>query len=351
MDFLLWRIKHGPLPVPLVTTGSPSDANPGALGQPHTQVLFGGSGLDYGTFPGGRLELGFWLDAGSRFGVDFGGFALGQQRTTFSAFSDAAGNPVLSVPIFNAQTQKEDQLPVAAPGAFAGGVVVSSTSQLWGADVNGDVNVYRGPGFQADLLAGFRYLNLRERLGLQTPDVRLPSSSGQGGGTEFNTVDDFRTENQFFGGQLGGRIGYCWQRWTVDLTGTVALGSTYQTIDIDGFGVATGSNGVPQFVPGGIFAQPSNMYRYWAWDFTVTTQAELKVGFQVCRNVQLTAGYDFLYWSSVVRPGEQINREVNVSQSPLLGGGTPSGPAQPVAPLSRTEFFAHGLSLGLDLRW
>jgi hypothetical protein len=351
-DFLLWFIKDGPLNVPLVTTGSTSDTNPGALGQPHTQVLYGDNNLNFGAFSGGRLEGGVWLDAESRFAIEGGGFALSQRVVGFSAFSDSNGNPVLSVPFFNAQKGQEDQTPIAYPGNLAGGVFVTSTSELWGLDLNATYNAYRGRGFQVNLLGGVRYLNLRERFNLQTPDVSLPDSSGQGGGINYNTVDDFSANNQFVGGQLGARIGYQWDRLTLDLTGKVALGSTYQTLNINGFGEASGGSvGQPQFSPGGIFAQPTNMGRYWAWDFSVVPEGELKIGYRVWHNLVLTAGYDFIYWSSVVRPGEQINREVNLSQSGLLGSGTLSGPAQPVAPLTRTDFYAHGLTLGLDFRW
>src|SRR5262249_40418979 len=102
-DFLLWFIKNGPLNVPLVTTGSSSDSNPGALGQPHTRVLFGNDSLDFGATPGGALNVGGWFDADRRFGVEGGFFILSQQQVDFAAFSNNAGSPVLSVPFFNAQ--------------------------------------------------------------------------------------------------------------------------------------------------------------------------------------------------------------------------------------------------------
>jgi hypothetical protein len=349
-DFLLWFIKDGPLNVPLATTGSASDANPGALGQPHTQVLFGNSNLDYGAIPGGRFELGYWFGDSARFGIEAGFFWLGQENVNFNAFSDNNGSPVLSVPIINAQTGKEDQVPVAAPGIFAGGVVVRSGSTLGGANVDGAFNVYRC-GLQIDLLGGFRFVDLREFLDLQTPDVALTSTGGAAAGTTFNTVDSFHASNQFYGGQLGTRIGYHGDRLSVDFTGLVSLGSTYQSINIDGFSVFNPPGGPPSFSSGGIFAQPTNMGRYWAWDFTVVPEGELKFGYRVWRNLRVTAGYDFLYWSSVVRPGAQINRDVNLSQSSLLGAGTLTGPAQPVAPLSRSDFFVHGVSVGLDWRW
>jgi hypothetical protein len=350
-EFLLWFVKDGPLNVPLVTTGSTADSLPGVLGQPHTRVLYGDNNLDFGAIPGGRLEGGVWFGAESRFGIEGSVFVLSQESTGFSAFSDANGSPVLAIPFFNAQTGHEDLTPVSFPGSLAGGVIVRSSSELWGIDLNGMYNVWRDRGFEASLLAGVRYLNLHERFEMQTPDVSLANSSGPGG-INFNTFDDFGANNQFVGGQLGGRLGYRRDRLSVDLTAKVALGSTYQTLDINGVGVVSGGSvGQPQFSPGGVFAQPTNMAHYWAWDFAVVPQGELKVGYRVWRNLELTAGYDFLYWSSVVRPGQQINRDINPSQSAIMGGGGLVGPAQPVAPLGRTDFFAHGLSLGLDFRW
>src|SRR5690349_12072152 len=46
-DYLLWWVRKGPTPGPLLTTGSADDAIPGALGQPNTVPLFGDGGLNY----------------------------------------------------------------------------------------------------------------------------------------------------------------------------------------------------------------------------------------------------------------------------------------------------------------
>ncbi len=349
-DFLLWFVKNGPLNVPLVTTGSTADANAGALGQPHTRVLFGDNTLDYGAIPGGRLEAGYWFGDASRWGVEAGFFLLAQKTTDFSALSDNSGNPVLAVPIFNAQKRAEDQVTVAFPGVYAGGVFVHSESTMGGANVDGCFNLVRDHGLQVDLLGGFRYVNLQEELDVQTPDVNI-SSSSQSAGTAYNTVDYFRTNNDFYGGEIGARVGWCRDRLSADLLACVAVGSTNQWVYINGYGSAATPGGTPSYPPGGIFAQPTNSGRYRSWDFSVVPELSLKLGYRVWHNVQLTVGYDFLYWSSVVRPGDQINREVNLSQSGLLGGGTLSGPAQPVAPLGRTDFFVNGLNLGMEVRW
>ena len=86
-DYLLWWSKNGPLSAPLVTNGSAHDALPGALGQPHTEVLYGGNGIDFGVLSGLRLESGLWLNAGETLGVESGFFFVGgnSRPSRFSA--------------------------------------------------------------------------------------------------------------------------------------------------------------------------------------------------------------------------------------------------------------------------
>jgi hypothetical protein len=349
-DLLLWWVKSGPLNVPLVTTGSASDAIPGAIGQPNTQVLHGGNGLNYGTFAGARFDIGAWLDAKDRFGIDAGLFLIGENTTGFRAFSDLNGLPLLAVPFVNAQTGRHDQVPVAGPDTFAGGAIVRSSSRMWGTNLDGLFNVYRGGGVQVTLVGGFEFLHLREDLNLSTPDVDI--SDGRNNGVVFNTFDDFKTVNDFYGGRIGARVNYRWRFVTVDLLAAVGLGGTHQSLAVDGFNSSLDAQSfTPAVGPGGIFAQPTNMGHTSGWDFTVVPQAQLKLGFDVWHNVRFILAYDFLYWSSVVRPGAQVNGVLNLSQNSLLGGGSLVGLAQPAPLFNRSDFFAQGLSLGLELRW
>lgn len=99
-DYLLWWITKGPLNDPLVTRGNPADTHPGAIGQPGTSVLFGGQGLDFNSFSGGRVTLGGWLDADQRFGAEGSGFFLEDRALGFAAAGDANGNPPIYVPLF-----------------------------------------------------------------------------------------------------------------------------------------------------------------------------------------------------------------------------------------------------------
>jgi hypothetical protein len=54
--------------------------------------------------------------------------------------------------------------------------------------------------------------------------------------------------------------------------------------------------------------------------------------------------------NSVVRPGDQIDHTVNITQNAILdpnGVGKLIGPAQPNALFNRTDFWALGLNFGL----
>ena len=174
-DYLMWWMRHGPLSAPLLTTGDPTNAVPGALGQPGTRVLFGGSGLDYGTFSGGRLMVGGWLDSDQAIGIEGGGFLFEQKAIRFAVASDNTGVPPIYLPVINqdpasANFRGQGSFTVADPlfpsviGPTSGNVAVSSATRLWGAELNGLFNLARAPSWRLDGIVGFRYLDLQESL-------------------------------------------------------------------------------------------------------------------------------------------------------------------------------------------
>jgi hypothetical protein len=86
-EYLLWWIKNGPIDVPMLTTGTTSITTrstvggfvgspinfpftQGGLGVPGTSVLYGASGLDYGSLSGIRVTTGGWLDADGLIGIE-----------------------------------------------------------------------------------------------------------------------------------------------------------------------------------------------------------------------------------------------------------------------------------------
>ena len=141
------------------------------------------------------------------------------------------------------------------------------------------------------------------------------------------------------------------------MTGKVALGSTHQVVNIQGDTTQTALPGgfapMPGSFAGGIYALPTNSGRRFANEFSVIPALELKVGYQLTQRLRATLGYDFMYWNQVVRPGNQIDHSINPTQSVPFGttGGVLVGPAVPAALFNRTDFWAQGVSFGLELRF
>jgi hypothetical protein len=342
-EYLLWWIKDSQFP-PLVTTsplGTPRQFA-GVLGAPGTQSLFGGS-VENDVRSGARLNIGFWFDDCQTVGLEGSFLFLGERSTNFTA--GTPGFPILARPIFDVQAGMEASQLVSFPGVLAGSVAISSSSKLWGAELNLRTAWWRGCWWHIDGLLGFRYLGLDENLTIGE-DLAIAT------GGRITVLDQFGTRNNFYGGQLGMEIGTKWCRWSLDLLGKVALGSMHQVVSINGNSTFT-TPGLPTMVqPGGLLALPTNIVHTSADRFAVVPEAGVKLGYQLTQHVKLFVGYTFLYASDVARPGHQIDRGINVTQLPSqVGPGTLVGPARPAPLLQSTDFWAQGVNFGLEIRY
>jgi hypothetical protein len=346
-DYLLWWTKDNRLP-PLLTTGSVLDARPGALGQPGTSVLYGGD-VDSGTRSGGRLYGGWWFDDAHRFGIDGTFFFLDSRSENFSDVSN--GVPVLAVPYFNVNTNKEGALPLAFPGSRAAGVAAQVSNRLWGADTDFRYAAWRTDCMQVSLLAGFRYLQLQESL-QTSADVLTAGSAPSGPGSEFFPSDRFATRNDFYGGQLGADVSYYWRGFFLEATAKIALGGTNESAMIDGSTLVNNPLGGQFILPFGGLAMPTNIGCYSRTIFTVVPEANVSVGYQITRHLRATVGYTFLYTNRAVRPGDVIDTGVNPTVDRNAAVGTPViGPPRPTFPGLDSDFWAQGLNFGLEFRY
>jgi len=339
-----WSLPDGPVRVPLVTTGDPAaDPLAGNLGQPTTRVLFGGAGLDYGPAAGLRVTVG---GAAGPVGGEVSVLRLDPREVAFGARSGPAGSPALYVPVFNLGTGREGSVIVADPvfGA-AGAAAAASRSALWGWEADAVVPVGHGWA-EVALVGGVRYLELTESLALRTSVTDLVI------GTQTDGVDVFGTSSQFCGAQVGGRVTAGHGPWFAGLTARVAVGATRSVVDVAGRTDQAGVVPVPSGTfPGGIFAQPTNLGRRSATELAAVPELDVRAGCEAWGCLRVFVGYDALYWTRVARPGDQIDRSLNPSQSPVFGAGSLTGSARPAGLLGRTDFFAHGLTAGLELRY
>ena len=339
-EYLLWWVRGSNTP-PLVTRGSVSDTTPGALGLPGTTVLFGGHGVEDNPFSGGRFMVGYWLNDGHDLGIEAGGFFLGQGSRNFAAQS--FGNPVLARPILDANTGLESTELVAGPGVLAGRVTVHADTTLWGYEANLRRNWLCWCNWYVDLLIGFRGMWLDENLNVHESLAAL-----RGTGTTFEVDDRFGTQNRFYGGQIGAIAEYRLGKWVFDVKSKLALGNTSEVVNVRGstvisdptFGTTTNS--------GGLLALSSNIGRYHRDVVTFVPEVGFNVGYQFNEHVRGFVGYSFLYWSSVARPGNQIDRVVNPNLLPPVVAGAP---ARPAFNFNSSDFWAQGINLGLEFRY
>jgi hypothetical protein len=346
-EYLLWWIRDSHLP-PLVTASPPASA--GILGQPGTIVLFGGR-TENEERSGGRFRAGYWFDCQQTCGIEGGYFFLGSRSVNFTAGSAGAGSAVIARPFFNVITGAEDAELVSVPGMLTGATAVNLSSRLQGAELNGVCNLCCGCSGRVDVLAGFRYLELTEGLGI-TEDLTVAPGVPVSGGTVFRVNDQFSTRNRFYGGQVGARAEFWRGNLFVNVRGMVALGSTDQVVAVAGSTVIAPPGQVPTVANGGLLALPTNSGHFSRDQFAVVPEVGINVGYQVTQHLRAFVGYSFLYWSNVVRPGDQIDRGVNLTQVP--GSATAShliGPARPAPVLRDTDFWAQGISFGVAFRY
>jgi hypothetical protein len=352
-ELLLWNISNSHVP-PLVTTSPPTSL--GVLGQPGTAVLFGDS-LNHEEFTGGRFSAGWWFDPCQRCGLEASYFFLGQRSIGFDAAS--TGNPLLARPFFDASpsVNGEDSELVAnplipgLPGLIplTGAIHINQSTELWGIEANAVWNCRQGCWFRLDLLSGFRYMQLKENLSI-TENLLVPFTSTVVPGESIFVSDQFDTRNQFYGGQIGFRAEANWRRWQLDWTTKVALGTTHQQVDINGATIITPFGGAPSAFTGGLLALPTNIGHFSRDHFSVVPEMGLNIGYKINDRWRVFTGYNFIYWNSVVRPGDQIDRAVNINQLPTHTGPF-VGPARPAFGFKETDFWAHGVNIGLEFKY
>ena len=197
-----------------------------------------------------------------------------------------------------------------------------------------------------------QHVNLDESLTLTETLTATGAQAPDPVGTRVVVQDSVRTRDRFHGGQLG----YFWNRkagrWDVDGRVSVAMGVTHQIIDIDGFQQRQRPGEAAQMFRGGLLAVGPNLGRFTDDRFSVVPEATLNVGYMLTPTVRVYTGYNFLYWSNVIRPGDQIDRTVDVTFVPNPPAGVPaSGQIRPMPLFKQSDLWVQGIQFGVELRW
>jgi hypothetical protein len=339
VEYMLTWIKNGPNPGGLAIV-TPSGA---PFFGPATTVPLGGDKVNYDAQSGIRGTVGTWLGCDGKFGVEASGFILEQDTlNTIISSNGAAGSPVIARPFLNANAVPpvSTALTIAGPG-LPGSIADRQTTFMWGAEANGVLNWHEDCNRRTDLLAGFTYTDLRETLGVTSISTPVTAAAAPGGSI---TLDDaVNTRNQFYAGQVGARTTYTYGKLSLTLTGKVAMGVNHETVDRFGTTSIVVPGVAPVSAPGGFLAAASNSGRVARDQFAIGLPSTMMLGYQVTDNLNAFVGWDFIYITSVVRPGDQVDLAFQST-----GNGTLVRPSNGT---NRSDFWANSLLAGLAFKF
>jgi hypothetical protein len=366
-EYLLWFSQSQPTVFPFVVTSAPADG--GILGSPTTTILHSTSDLGYDLASGFRVTGGWFRDDARRYGLYLSGFLMENKADTYFARSDATGQPVLARPFIDVRTGLPSALFVSFPTFTSGQVNVYSSSRAWGAEGGPIVNLFRtcpddcGPDggciWDVNFLAAFRYFQLREDLRIESQSTILPGATAPfdgklyGPGSVIGVIDDFQATNRFYGGQVGLQTAVAGDRWSLGVTGKVAIGVMNQQLTVQGFSTINSPN-PPTFsrAVGGLYANARNVGRYNNDEFAVIPEVGVNLSRHWTSWLSTHVGYNFLYASRVVRPGNQYSPVVDpaiIPTSPGFGLGNPVVTPNPV--LTQSDYWLQGVTFGFTLRY
>jgi hypothetical protein len=352
VDYLQWWYRGGSS-FPLVTSGSLADASPGALGQPGTRVLYGGGGGDAEWASGRRARLGGYVP-GTPFGWEIGGFyTQPQERTAVFSGADTA---FLARPLYDVIAGAPFGFGLGASGFIDSVAVVHTRTTFWGLEANATCALDCCKC--GNVFVGYRFLQMSDELDTPTRSTvgatGLASVNGIGlaPGATILLDDRVLVRNEFHGAQAGWQGHFCYHKFIIDVRTSLAVGVGTQRVNLEGTTQSVDADGTLRYGPGGALIQPSNMGQFDRDRLTVVPEFGVRVSYPVAPGVSIHAGYDFLYWASVARAGDQLDYGFDPRQAPTtLPAPTMAVGARPVAFVRDTDFWAHGLSFGVRVEY
>lgn len=327
VEFLTWWASNPEFPT-LVTTSPNGGVLPGAT------ALFGGS-IDQGPRPGGRFDAGLWCDQRKCLGAGVSVFALGTSEYSFA--TDSSQFSLIARPYFDSAPGQnvQDAFIVANGTATPGAIQITGSSDIMGGDVYLRRLISRGCRGQLDLLVGYQAARIEE-------DITIFSTTGT---QAFEVTDYFATNNEYHAAFFG--LDGQWQYdscWSVRGVARFCFGNMQQEVDIRGM-----TNGNPP--NSGLLAQSAtNAGLHTQDEFSYMQDLGIMVGYQTSCGLKLTFGYSLLYWSSVVRPGEEMDTSVDGRLLPPQPVIEPPA-VHPAFNFNPTSFFVQGMNFGAEFSY
>jgi hypothetical protein len=348
LELLYLYYRAMPVPTPLLTAGPIGST--GRPGEEGVRILFGNDNVDIGPHATIRGTMGVW-DACRRWGLEVSAF-LTEQRAEVDMFdAPITSRTVLARPNFNVLTGVPDSILISSPPTFGGSAGIYTNNRAGGAEVNILRSWCYYDRCKFNTLIGARWFSLNEQLRIDSTSV-LPFPDPNDPNI-IDITDNFTTRNNFYGINFGFQSEWRHGRWYADLTAKIAAGFTHEKLNINGF-TRQVNQGVATVTPFGAFALEPNSGDFSDNEFAVLPSCTLKLGYNWTQRLSTFIGYEGMYLSRVVRPGNQINPNINPTLLPVSNVFNPQfpfGPAQPSLLFDNNDFWLQGFTFGLSFRY
>ncbi|WP_404304680.1 BBP7 family outer membrane beta-barrel protein [Neorhodopirellula lusitana] len=351
-EYLYWYTEGMETPALATTSPDGTAQNEAAiLGFDQTTVLFGNGKINDGGTHGLRLKGGLFLTPAATFGIEGEYFGLGTQDDGFSA---STGRSIVGRPFYDTTADQETAQLTDFPDVVDGSLAIRSSSKLRSYLLAGRASLCPTCGGncvtcqntdRVDWIVGYRHLKLEEGLSFQE-DLTSLITAAPG---EVSLSESFNTTNEFNGLQLGVAYQANLKRVWLESLLRVAVGRNKQSVRINGSTSIT-EFGTTENYTGGLLAQTTNIGTYQREEFTMVPEAGVTLGVRLFDWMHATAGYSIVYLPAVVRPGDQIDTDVNPGllppeDDPLTGSNRPR------FRFVESDYWAQGLNLGLQLQF
>lgn len=348
-EYVVWLPRDARTPALLSATLN-TDPRPGRLDAASGRIVYGGT-LDMHERHGGLFSAAYSFDDEHCTYLE-GLYAFaGDQTIGFRTFTPGStpAFPVLARPFFNVVTGQEDASLIGFPELVGGTVDIDYRTYFDTAELNLNRRITGGEEAWLEVLGGLRLFRLEESLDIQETVVGQ-RMAGLLFGRSIGVRDQFETDNTFYGAQIGFRGFKRYKRLELEVGGKIGLGVIDRDLRISGATLITGD---PLFAqPAGLLALASNSGRHDSVAFGVMPEANVRLGYRFTDHFQLYFGYTFLYLNQVLRPGDQIDRNLNPNLIPTSATfGAPGGPLRPAPLENGTDFWVNGLRFGMELKF
>lgn len=317
-----------------------------------------GSGLNGLDRLGARLTLGMFLDSARDWSAEVSYFQLETKSTSYTGTAAAQNvqfqtglNNVVLVPETQGDPPQTVFVPQQTPVIFSADITAAitgtSSSKFFGLEANVNHRSFTIGNTRFSEIYGIRYLDLTLNQSLAqvitlTDDIYIIDQNNQQVASSTVLIGEYEAHNQFYGAQVGARFDSDFGRFFVNGFGKFAFGAMRQnlTTNEDVF-----NNTVE--IPFEVYPHPT-VTREERTRLAFVLEGNLTAGFHITEHLDLFAGYNVMV---MTRVSQFQNSGAPASGAGTIGLGSAAAPVPVTNIFTEDRYYAHGLTLGLELRY